>query len=62
MKARVQAYEKIKTGLTQTVHEYAVWVVSGGSPLQPVTHFCENITFVSQSEGKLFKCNPKSWT
>jgi hypothetical protein len=57
MKARAQAYENIKTGLTQKV----CWVDSSGAPLYPVTHFCEDITFVSQSEGKLFKCYPKSW-
>ena len=26
MKARAQAYENIKTGLTQTVREYAGWI------------------------------------
>jgi hypothetical protein len=48
MKARAKAYANIK-------HLTVCWVDSSGAPIHPVTHFCEDITFVSQSEGTLFK-------
>jgi hypothetical protein len=39
MKARAQAYENIKTGLTQTARKYAEWI-------QMVHHYIQCHTFV----------------